>query len=268
MAVKFNFKKHYDVNDLIEIVRILREPDGCPWDREQTHSSIKKNFIEETYEVIEAINKQDSNLLCEELGDVLLQVALHSQMESEKGNFDFSDAVDGICQKLIIRHPHVFGSESANSADEALLSWDAVKKKTKGQKNQTESMQSVPRELPALMRAQKVQQKAAKSGFDWKDAGGAFDKLAEEINELKIALSENNRQQIEEEFGDLLFSAVNVGRFVNCDCEEALTSATDKFIARFKLVEKMAEEIGVEMNSLPLSVLDSYWNEAKVLLSK
>ncbi len=267
MSVKFERKECYDINDLIEIVSLLRQPDGCPWDREQTHSSIKKNFIEETYEVIEAINKQDDNLLCEELGDILLQVALHSQMEAEKGSFNFNDVADGICKKLIIRHPHVFGDLSAENSDEALLNWDAIKLKTKGQKNQTESMLSVPRELPALMRAQKIQSKASKVGFDWSSADGAFEKLTEEINELKIALAKSNKKEIEEEFGDLLFSAVNISRFIKCDSEEALTFATDKFISRFKLVEEMARESGADMKSMSISELDKFWDKAKEILS-
>lgn len=267
MSVKFEKKESYDIDDLIEIVSLLRQPGGCPWDREQTHSSLKKNFIEETYEVIEAINKQDDKLLCEELGDILLQVALHSQLEAEKGNFNFNDVADGICKKLIIRHPHVFGDLSAENSDEALLNWDAIKLKTKGQKNQTESMLSVPRELPALMRAQKIQSKASKVGFDWSCADGAFEKLTEEINELKIALSKSGRQEIEEEFGDLLFSAVNIGRFIKCDSEEALTFATDKFISRFNLVEEMAEKSGCDMKSMSISELDELWNKAKEILS-
>ena len=155
MAVDFEFKDSYDINDLISIVRVLRSPGGCPWDMEQTHESIKKNFIEETYEVVEAINKQDCDSLKEELGDVLLQVALHSQMEEEKGSFNFNDVANDIVKKLIIRHPHVFGDKCAEDTIQALDNWDAVKLKTKGMKSQSESMIAVPREFPALMRAQK-----------------------------------------------------------------------------------------------------------------
>ena len=170
MVENFEFKPNYGVEDLVEIVKLLRAPGGCPWDAEQTHESIKKNFIEETYEVVEAINKKDNSMLLEELGDVLLQVVFHTEMEREKGGFTLSDVADGICKKLIERHPHVFGTVEVSSTDEVLSNWDDIKKKTKGQKSQTQSMLSVPRELPALMRSQKIQHKAAKVGFDWDSA--------------------------------------------------------------------------------------------------
>ncbi|MGN0521136.1 MAG: nucleoside triphosphate pyrophosphohydrolase [Eubacterium sp.] len=267
MAVDFNFKEKYDINDLISIVKLLRAPGGCPWDREQTHLSIKKNFIEETYEVIEAINKESVEGLKEELGDILLQVALHTEMEREAGNFNFDDVCNDICQKLIIRHPHVFGDVKANDADSALVSWDAVKLKTKGMKNQSQSMASVPVELPALMRAQKIQSKAAKAGFDWNDSEGAFDKLYEEINELKNAMSEGDQADIESEFGDVLFSCVNISRFINVDSEESLTSSTDKFISRFTLVEQMAQKNGISMKDASIEELDLLWNRAKEILA-
>lgn len=263
MAVDFTLKEHYDINDLIAIVKVLRAPGGCPWDREQTHESIRKNFIEETYEVIEAINKQDTDLLKEELGDVLLQVALHTEMEREKGTFTFDDVANDIVQKLVIRHPHVFGDVVAENGEEALKSWDAAKQKTKGIQKQSESMLSVPRELPALMRAQKVQHKAAKVGFDWDNADGAVDKLYEEINELKTAVSDGEQAQINEEFGDVLFSCVNIARFLNLDSEEALTAATDKFMSRFSVVEQLAEERGIVMKDASLETLDALWEEAK-----
>ncbi|MCD7723174.1 MAG: nucleoside triphosphate pyrophosphohydrolase [Clostridiales bacterium] len=265
MAVDFEIKDRYDINDFIKLVTVLRAPGGCPWDREQTHESIKKNLIEETYEVIEAINKKSSGALLEELGDLLLQIGLHSEMEREKGNFDFDDVVDEICQKLVIRHPHVFGNVVAQNAKEALNSWDEIKKQTKGIKNQSESMVSVPRELPALMRAQKVQQRAAKAGFDWADAQGVFEKLLEEIGELKSALSGGGRAEIEDEFGDLLFTCVNLSRFLNLDCEEALTGATDKFLKRYITVEELAGEAGLELKTASPSELDALWGKAKIL---
>lgn len=264
MAVDFEIKDKYDINDLIRLVTALRAPDGCPWDRKQTHESIKKNFIEETYEVIEAINKNDCEGLKEELGDVLLQVALHCEMEREKGVFDFNDVANDICRKLVVRHPHVFGDKTAANSKEALDRWDEIKLKTKGMKKQSESMLKVPREFPALMRAQKIQQKAAKAGFDWRDKEGALDKLAEEINELKIALSSGVKADIEDEFGDVLFSCVNVARFIDVDSEEALTGATDKFIGRYLIVEKLAQERGIDMKNSSIDVLDSLWDEAKI----
>lgn len=263
MAKEFVLKDKYNIDDLVAIIKVLRAPGGCPWDREQTHESIKKNFIEETYEVVEAINKQSTDMLREELGDVLLQIVLHSEMESENGNFSFDDVVNDIVQKLVVRHPHIFGEVVANNTAEALNSWDAVKLKTKGQKNQTESMLSVPRELPALMRAQKIQHKAAKIGFDWDNVGGAVDKLYEEIDELKTAMEQGKRFDIEDEFGDVLFSCVNIARFIDVDSEEALTASTDKFMSRFSLVEQMASEQGIDMKSSSIEELDRLWDKAK-----
>lgn len=268
MAVEFEQKDEYSIDDLISIVTLLRAPGGCPWDRAQTHSSIKKNFIEETYEVIEAINKNSTEGLREELGDVLLQVALHCEMEREQGSFDFDDVCNDICQKLIIRHPHVFGDVKADDEKAALSSWDAVKLKTKGMKKQSESMSGIPVELPALMRAQKVQSKAAKVGFDWENSEGALNKVKEEINELIAAIDQSNSSDIEEEFGDVLFSCVNVSRFIGVDSEEALTGATDKFIKRFTIVEQLAEQRGISMKDTSLQELDLLWDEAKKILAE
>lgn len=259
----FKIKNSYTVQDLVEIMRLLRSPGGCPWDAEQTHESIKKNLIEETYEVIEAINKKDSELLCEELGDLLMQVVFHAQMETEIGSFDFDTVADGVCKKLVERHPHVFCEVTISGVDDVLTNWDAIKRKTKGQKNTTESMNSVPRELPALMRATKLQKKAADVGFDWNDVSGALDKLEEEIKELRQAVESRDSANMSEELGDVLFSAVNVSRFIKTDAEEALTAASDKFLSRFTVVEKLAEERGIDMRAENLEVLDSLWDEAK-----
>lgn len=268
MSVDFEIKDNYDINDFLRLVTVLRSPGGCPWDRKQTHESIKKNFIEETYEVVEAINKADAEGLKEELGDVLLQVAMHSEMESEKGSFDFNDVVNDICKKLVVRHPHVFGDAAAQSSDEALQNWDQVKLKTKGMKKQGEAMIKVPREFPALMRAQKVQEKAAKAGFDWDDINGAVDKLHEEIDELETALAAGVGKDIEEEFGDVLFSCVNVSRFIGADSEEALTASTDKFIKRYLLVEKLAADEGLNMKTASIEELDKLWNKAKIIIAE
>ncbi len=261
--VDFEFKNSYTIQDLVEIMRLLRMPGGCPWDAEQTHESIKKNLIEETYEVIEAINKKDKELLCEELGDLLMQVVFHAQMETEAGSFGLDEISDGICKKLIERHPHVFGEVNVSGVDDVLTNWDAIKRKTKGQKTTTESMLSVPRELPALMRATKLQKKAADVGFDWNDISGALDKLQEEIDELRRAVENNDKSNMSEELGDVLFSAVNVSRFIKTDAEEALTAASDKFLARFTTVEALAKERGIDMNSASLEELDKLWDEAK-----
>lgn len=263
MTEGFQFKDSYGIQDLAEIVRILRAPGGCPWDREQTHKTIRRDFLEETYEVIEAINKEDTELLKEELGDVLLQVVFHSQIETEKGSFNLGDVADGICKKMIERHPHVFGTAVAENSEQVLENWDAIKKRTKNQKSQTDSMLSVPREFPALMRADKVQKKASKVGFDWDSAEGAFHKVEEELAELKAAVKNGDSANTLEELGDLLFSVVNVSRFIGVDSEEALTKATDKFIDRFSKVEKLAAEKGIDMKSAELTELDKLWDIAK-----
>ncbi len=261
--VDFERKESYNINDLVEIIRLLRAPGGCPWDAEQTHESIKKDLIEETYEVIEAINKKDDVLLCEELGDLLMQVVFHSRIEEENNVFDFNNVCDGICKKMIERHPHVFGETKVDGVDDVLTNWDDIKRKTKGQKTTTQSMLSVPRELPALMRATKLQKKAAKVGFDWSDVSGALDKLQEEIDELRQAVENDDSENMTEELGDVLFSAVNVSRFIKSDAEEALTAASDKFLARFTTVENLAQERGIDMKSSTLEELDKLWDEAK-----
>lgn len=260
----FKEKNNYNFDDLVEIVKILRSPGGCPWDREQTHKSIRSNFIEETYEAIEAIDTEDTELLKEELGDVLLQVALHSQIESEKESFNINDVCDGVCKKLIIRHPHVFGNVEADTTEQVLNNWDNIKMKTKSQKSQTQAMQSVSKSLPSLMRSTKIQQKAAKTGFDWDSADGALEKLFEECNELKAAILSNDEENQREELGDVLFSAVNVARLLNIDSEHALYDACDKFTDRFSKVESLANERGIDMKTASLSELDSLWDEVKI----
>ena len=262
--MEFNSKPKYGFDDLVEIVKILRAPGGCPWDMAQTHRSIRSNLIEETYEVVEAIDNNDTDLLKEELGDVLLQVALHAEMERENNVFDMDDVCDGICKKLIIRHPHVFGDKTADSEQQALQNWDAVKMQTKQQKTQTEAMQSVSRALPSLMRSEKIQSKSSKVGFDWDSVYGALDKLYEEYSELKVAINHGGEPQQREEIGDLLFSVVNVSRFLNIDCEQALYEACDKYINRFSLVEQLAQERGIDMKTATLSQLDSLWEEVKI----
>ena len=233
----FQQKPKYGFEDLLQIMKMLRAPGGCPWDREQTHKSIRQNFIEETYEVIEAIDTEDKELLKEELGDVLLQVVFHSEMESEVGSFDINDVCDGICKKLIVRHPHIFADVKADTTDEVLSNWDKIKMQTKSQKTQSDAMDSVSKSLPSLMRSEKLQKKAAKVGFDWPDVSGALQKVEEETQELKKAIEDGDKKGMEEELGDLLFSVVNVSRFLKVDSEEALYHACDKFTNRFRMVE-------------------------------
>ena len=263
MPLIFQIKEKYGIQDLLEIMRILRSPEGCPWDREQTHQSIRTDFLEETHEALEAINNDDAEALKEELGDVLLQVVFHARIEEEREVFAFDDVVDGICKKLVVRHPHVFGQETADSAGQVLRNWDAIKRQTKGGKTQADLLQSVPRTLPALMRAAKVQNRARRVGFDWPDVSGALEALDSETAELKEAIAGGDAAMVEEELGDLLFSAVNVSRFVKADAEQALTGATDKFIRRFARVERLARERGLDMGASSLEELDVLWKEAK-----
>lgn len=263
MIDNFEFKEKYNVYDLVRVVKSLRSEGGCPWDIEQTHATLKRDLIEEAYEVIEAINKNDMEMLREELGDVLLQVVFHAQIETENGTFDIDDVADENCKKMIQRHPHVFGEINVDSVDDVLTNWDAIKRQTKGQKTTSQAIDSVPREFPALMRADKVQSKAAKAGFDWSEVDGALDRLSEEIEELRTAIATGRADEITDELGDVLFSAVNVSRFVKVDAEEALTASTDKFIARFKIVEKLAEERSINMKTADLDILDALWDEAK-----
>lgn len=265
MVENFEFKENYDFYDLVRIMKALRGEGGCPWDAEQTHESIKKNFIEETYEVIEAINKENPELLCEELGDVLLQVVFHAEMEDEKKVFNMDDVTDGICKKLIERHPHVFGEVKVDGTDDVLNNWDTIKRNKKGQKTQSEAMQFIPRELPALMRATKIQEKAKKAGFDWDNIDDVFSKLDEEVEELKTAFKSGVKKDINEELGDVLFSVVNLSRFLSLDAEEALTLSNDKFISRYTKVENLAKERNIDMKNSSLEELDKLWDEAKTM---
>lgn len=263
--MEFVQKDNYNIQDLLKIMELLRSENGCPWDREQTHGSIRNNLIEETYEAVEAIDTDDATLLKEELGDVLLQVVFHARMEEEKGGFDFNDVADGICKKLILRHPHIFSTVKADNAEQVLSNWDKIKKEEKGQKTAADTLKAVAGALPALMRAQKVQQRAARAGFDYDDRGQAFEELKSEVKELEEALVSDDRDHIGEEIGDLFFASVNVARFSKFDSEELLTQATNKFISRFVLVEKLAKERGINMETAPLEQLDALWKEAKKL---
>ena len=257
----FSLKENYKFEDLLKIMEILRSENGCMWDRAQDHHSIRRNFIEETYEVCEAIDNEDVDLLREELGDVLLQVVFHTRIEEEKGTFNIDDVADGICKKLIYRHPHIFGSVDVASTEEILNNWDELKKAEKGQESTTDTLNSVARSLPALIRAEKVQHKAAKVGFDWDDISGALEKVQEELDEVKRAA--NGDGDLPEEIGDLLFAAVNVARFADTDPEGALNATTEKFIRRFSYVERAAAAQGKSMEDMTLREMDDLWNEGK-----
>lgn len=258
-------KDCYTIDDLIEIVAILRSKDGCPWDKEQTHTSIRMDFIEEVYEAVEAIDLQDPVLLREELGDVLLQVIFHCQIEREQQAFSFDEVCNDICQKLIVRHPHVFDTVTVSGTGEVLKNWDAIKKETKGQKTFTDTLESVAKSLPALMRAQKVGKRAERVGMDFRCKEEAIAGITGEKNELEEAIIMGNNSQIEDELGDLLFSCVNAARHLGIDAEQALSKATDKFIHRFATVEELITKEGRKMPELPLAELDKYWNQAKQL---
>ena len=259
--VNFEKKEKYSLQDLIEILRILRAPGGCPWDRAQTHLSDRRNFLEEAYEAVEAFDRDDPALMCEELGDMLMQVLFNIHIEEDAGRFTTDDVTDHVCRKLIFRHPHVFGDATADTSEEVLVNWDALKRQEKGQHTTAEAMDSVARSLPALWRADKLQSKAAKAGFEFPDVSGALDKLEEETRELREAVE--NKTNYFEELGDVLFAAVKVGRFVGVDPEAALGAACDKFTARFRRMERACAGRGASMDALSLEELDRLWNEAK-----
>ena len=259
--VDFSLKDKYNVQDLVDIVKVLRAPGGCQWDAQQTHESIRRNFLEEAYEVAEAIDQQSTEHLQEELGDVLLQVVFHTSIEEEEGRFNLDDVANGVCQKLIFRHPHVFGDVTVSSTGEILANWEELKKKEKGKATQADAVDAVARSLPALWRAEKVQKKAAKVGFDWDSVDGAVDKLSEELGEVKQAIAGHGDPA--EELGDLLFAAVNVARFLKVDPEDALQAACDKFAARFRRVEEAVTAQGKQMEDMSLTELDDIWNAIK-----
>lgn len=261
--VDFERKEQYKFEDLLRIMEILRAPDGCMWDREQDHQSIRRNFIEETYEVCEAIDEQDTEHLKEELGDVLLQVVFHTQMEKEKGVFDINDVADGICKKLIFRHPHIFGDVEVSSTDEILSNWDELKRKEKHQETDTSALASVAKSLPGLIRAEKLQKKAAKVGFDWDGVDGALEKVTEELDEVRCALQGDGNP--EEELGDLLFAVVNVARHAKVDSERAVEKTCEKFICRFACMEAQAKQKNQVLSDLTLAEMDTLWDKAKEL---
>ena len=257
--VDFQCASRYDMKDLEKIMKLLRTPEGCPWDREQTHESIRRNMLEEAYEAVEAIDERNPEHLKEELGDVLLQVVFHACMAEEEGWFTFDDVVDGVSQKLVFRHPHVFGTVDAQDTEKALNTWDAQKQVEKDQKTAADTLDAVARSLPALIRAEKIQSKARKAGFDWDDPQCAVDKLSEEVEELKKAIREDSNK--EEELGDVLFAAAKVGRFLEIDSEQALHGTCEKFINRFRTMEGLAGD--KPLKEYTLAQLEALWEQAK-----
>ena len=257
--VNFTSKDRYSYEDLLEIMRILRAPGGCPWDAAQTHGSILRNFQEETYEFCEAAQADDPAHMCEELGDVLMQVVFHARIEEERGRFCMEDVCDGICRKMIFRHPHVFGAAHCDTPDEVLTTWDAVKREEKDQRTVTDTLNAVARNLPALWRAEKIERKAAKAGFRWASVRGALAKLEEEVHALRAAVEAGEGQ--EEELGDLLLAACAVASRLEADPEAALHAACEKFIRRFARVEESAGEQA--LTGLSEAELSALWQRAK-----
>ena len=255
-------KETYDFYDLVYIMELLRDKDGgCPWDIEQTHESIRNNFIEETYEVIEAIDTNNKKLLREELGDVMLQIVFHARMEEEAGTFNIDDVSNDICEKLIRRHPHIFSDTKADTVDQVLSNWDKIKSEEKARKTLTQKLQSIPAMLPALMRAEKVGDKA--HAFDFPDTESVMTKIEEEWDEVKDAIEAGEQKAIEEEIGDLLLSVTSLCRKLGVSAEQALNAATDKFIARFAAVEAELNRRHMDMENTSPDVLDGIWNEIK-----
>ncbi len=255
--------RRYDYEDLKAVIAKLRAPDGCPWDREQTHESLKRYLIEETYETLEAIDTGDPAKVCDELGDVLLQVLLHAQIATEAGQFTMDDVVNGVATKMVARHRHVFGDAEAATAADVLNLWDDIKKKEKGHASHAQNLRDVPPHLPALMRGYKVQHKAAKAGFDWDHIDGAWQKVHEEIGELEAAAAAGDKAHMEEELGDLLFAVVNVSRFMDIQPELALTGTIEKFIRRFTGVETLATAAGRKLEEMTLAEMDALWDKMK-----
>ena len=256
-------KKRFDLEDCLAVLRRLRAPDGCPWDRAQTHKSIRINAIEEAYELVDAIDADDPAKMCEEAGDVIMQAAFHTLIEEERGNFNMTDVLSGICEKLITRHTHVFGQDKAAGADGALSVWEKNKMREKHQTTYTQSLYAVPGNFPACMRAQKVGKRAAKCGMDFLSPVSASEKLGEEAAELIQALKQGDERAVFEESGDLLFSAVNTCRLAGVDSEQALAAATDKFIKRFEVFESLAKRDGKNLNDMCSEEYDWYWLQAK-----
>lgn len=248
---------------LLDVMQRLRAPGGCPWDREQTLHTLKPCLLEETYELLDAIDRNDVALHREELGDVLLQVVFQCAIREEEKLFSFNDVASALADKLIRRHPHVFGDLNVTSTHDVLNNWEAIKQTEKPDTKKHSALDGVPHTLPALLKAQRVQAKASRVGFDWKDASGAIEKIEEELKELRHAVESGLPSAIEDETGDLLFSVVNYCRFIHVDAESALSGATQKFSLRFREVERLAKEHGLEMKSCTLTELDALWDEVK-----
>lgn len=250
-----------DFETLREIIAKLRAPGGCPWDRKQTHSTLKPYLIEEAYEVLECIDEGNRDKLCEELGDLLLQILLHAQIASEEGTFDISHVIQKISKKIIHRHPHVFGRVKVSGAEEVSAQWQRLKQEEK----EISILDGLPKSMPALVRCQALQHRAANVGFDWKEVDGILEKINEELEELREARSQRQRIQ---KFGDIIFALANVARWLDVDLEEALRLANDRFYKRFSYMEEVCRRRGIPIHKLSLKELDALWEEAKQELSE
>jgi len=244
---------------LVDIIAALRGPEGCPWDKEQSHESMTPYLLEEAYEVCESIRLADSDGLREELGDLLLQIVFHARLAEERGAFSIADVMTGINEKLVRRHPNVFGDVEIRTSEEQTRNWEKIKQ-TEGKQS---SLDGVPKAAPALLRAYRIQQKAAAVGFDWEHRGQVWEKVREEITELDEVIESGNRERIQEEFGDLLFALVNLSRFIKVHPEETLNHSVEKFIRRFQKVETVLKERGTPMENCTLAQMDQVWNEIK-----
>lgn len=268
----------YSWQDLLDIMKRLRSEDGCPWDIEQTHKTLKKYLLEETYEVMDAIDKEKPTELCEELGDILLQVVFHAQIATDIGTFNIEDIIHNISQKMISRHQHVFGNDKLKTADDVVNRWEIIKKKEKGNKTHQDVLNKIPENLPSLIRAYKVQQKAALVGFDWDEISNVWNKVYEEIHELQEVLETENKintkhstlqntedttKKLKEEIGDCIFALVNLARFLDIHPEFAVTSTTEKFIKRFGFIEQEATKLGLRLEDMTLEEMDKFWEESK-----
>ena len=262
IVLDFLCKESYDLRDFVALVSYLRAPRGCPWDQVQTHESIRRNFLEETYEACEAIDAGDLVHMREELGDVLMQVLFHTDIEREAGHFDIDDVADAACKKLVYRHPHVFRRDDPDTPD-----WDTMKQRERAQTTTAEAMDSVARSLPALWRCDKIQAKAAKTGFEWSDVHAALDKVDEETRELRAAVASGDTEAIGDELGDLLFAAVKVARFAGIDPEQAAHAACEKFIRRFSAMETAAANDGTALEQCTLEQMLTLWQQAKQTVS-
>ncbi len=262
IVLDFLCKESYDLRDFVALVSYLRSPNGCPWDQAQTHESIRRNFLEETYEACEAIDAGDLVHMREELGDVLMQVLFHTDIEREAGHFDIDDVADAACKKLVYRHPHVFRRDEPDAPD-----WDTMKQRERAQTTTAEAMDSVARSLPALWRCDKIQAKAAKTGFEWPNVHAALDKVDEETRELRAAVVSGDTEAIGDELGDLLFAAVKVARFAGIDPEQAAHAACEKFIRRFAAMETAAANDGTALEQCTLEQMLTLWQQAKQTVS-